>query len=76
MTAAATRPLERQEAGAPVITTVGIVGGGTIGTGVAEVVARAGFATVVRELTESLAASASSLSRIVPHKGEKHNPPR
>jgi 3-hydroxybutyryl-CoA dehydrogenase len=58
VTAAETRPQERQEADTPVITTVGIVGGGSIGTGVAEVAARAGFATVVRELTESLAATA------------------
>ncbi|HEU4628828.1 MAG TPA: 3-hydroxybutyryl-CoA dehydrogenase [Gemmatimonadaceae bacterium] len=70
MTVVVGTPHERQDAGAPPITTVGIVGGGSIGTGVAEVVARAGFATVVRELTESLAANAKraverSLARAV-----------
>lgn len=39
----------------PVIESVGIVGGGTIGIGIAETVARAGFPTVVRELSEALA---------------------
>ena len=58
MTAAVETPRERQRADVPVITTVAIVGGGSIGTGVAEVVARAGFATMVRELTETLAARA------------------
>ena len=42
------------------IRSVGIVGGGTIGTGIAEAVARAGFPTVVRELSEALANHARS----------------
>ncbi|MHB1223014.1 MAG: 3-hydroxyacyl-CoA dehydrogenase family protein [Gemmatimonadaceae bacterium] len=40
------------------IHSVGVVGGGTIGTGIAEAVARAGFPVVVRELTEALATRA------------------
>lgn len=41
------------------IRSVGVVGGGTIGMGIAETVARAGFPVVVRELTEALAVRAS-----------------
>ncbi len=38
------------------IKTVGVLGGGLMGSGIAQVAAAAGFPTVVREVTESLAA--------------------
>lgn len=42
----------------PAIARVGVVGGGLMGSGIAQVVAQAGLATTVRELNDSLAARA------------------
>jgi 3-hydroxybutyryl-CoA dehydrogenase len=40
------------------IRTVGVLGGGLMGSGIAQVAAQAGFTTIVRELTEELGAKA------------------
>ena len=40
------------------ITTVGVLGGGLMGSGIAQVAAQAGFQTVVREVTDALGAKA------------------
>ena len=58
------------EDGAPDVARVGVVGGGLMGTGIAQVAAQAGLATTVRELTEALcdrarAGIARSLDRAV-----------
>ena len=40
------------------IRTVGVLGGGLMGSGIAQVAAQAGFDTVVREVSDALAARA------------------
>ena len=47
-------------AAAPPITRVGVVGGGLMGSGIAQVSAQAGLTTIVRELSEPLCARASA----------------
>jgi 3-hydroxybutyryl-CoA dehydrogenase len=42
------------------ISTVGVLGGGLMGSGIAQVAAQAGFATIVREVSEALGAKARS----------------
>src|SRR5687767_6156001 len=42
----------------PDIKTVGVLGGGLMGSGIAQVAAQAGFRTIVREVSEALAAKA------------------
>jgi 3-hydroxybutyryl-CoA dehydrogenase len=42
------------------IRTVGVLGGGLMGSGIAQVAAQAGFATIVREVSEALGAKARS----------------
>ncbi|HEX6060317.1 MAG TPA: 3-hydroxybutyryl-CoA dehydrogenase [Gemmatimonadaceae bacterium] len=42
----------------PDITTVGVLGGGLMGSGIAQVAAQAGFTTIVREVSDALGAKA------------------
>src|SRR5438477_164825 len=48
------------------ITTIGVLGGGLMGSGIAQVAAQAGFTTIVREVSEALADRArDSIARTV-----------
>jgi 3-hydroxybutyryl-CoA dehydrogenase len=52
-----------ESSGVPAVTRVGVIGGGLMGSGIAQVAAQAGITTIVRELTEPLVARARDAIR-------------